>query len=195
MGSKYVIMCVGHTHTGKTTFARKLANDVSNLVIVDNDDLAAFVNKKYSIAASSPYNKIKRNFKEPNLKFLLSRNIFKFCLRAGLNIIQSSGNLGKDARTLIRNDAKKYHYNLITIYFNLPKSIILKRLSKTKKNIKCLLHSKNWPEVMDKQENYAQLPPSQKNTIYFEIKNNNDYKKVFKEVERLIEKIWLLKKS
>lgn len=35
-------MCVGHTHTGKTTFARKLASQISDLVVIDNDDISLF---------------------------------------------------------------------------------------------------------------------------------------------------------
>lgn len=184
---KYIIMCVGHTHTGKTTFARKLAKEIADLVIIDNDDISAFLNEKYLAAVLSPYNKVKRNFKEPNLKFLLSQDIFKFCLRAELNVIHSSGNLGKDARSVIKNSAKKYGYKLITIYFNLSKDVIHKRIASAKKSTKSLWRSKNWYQVMENQENYAELPPSKINTIYFEIKNDKDYKKVFTEVKKMVQ--------
>jgi adenylate kinase family enzyme len=183
---KYIIMCVGHTHTGKTTFAKELVKNISNLVIIDNDDISTFLNEKYSVAVFSLYNKIKRTYKEPNLKFLLAQDILKFCLRARLNIIYSSGNLGKDARLLVKRNAKKYGYNLITIYFNLPKDVILKRLHNTKKDTKSLWRSEKWSEVLSKQEEYAELPPSRKNTIYFEIKSNDDYKKVSNEVNKIL---------
>jgi len=186
--TKYIIMCVGHTHTGKTTFARKLAKEITDLVVIDNDDISAFLNEKYLPAVLSPYNKIKRTFKEPNLKFLLSQDIFKFCLRAGLNVIHSSGNLGKDARLIIKNNAKKYGYKLITIYFNLPKDVIHERIITAKKYTKSLWRSKNWHQVMENQENYAELPPSKQNTIYFEIVNNADYKKVFTEIKKIFNK-------
>jgi predicted kinase len=185
---KYIVMCVGHTHTGKTTFAKKLVKDMPNMVIIDNDEISAFLNEKYLVAVLSPYNKIKRTFKEPNFKFLISQDIFKFCLRAGLNIIHSSGNLGKDARLLIKNNARKYGYDVITIYFNLSKDLIHERINNTTKDTRSLWRSKNWNEVLTKQENYAQLPPSKRNTIYFEIKNNSDYEKVFKEVRKILGK-------
>src|SRR3989338_2561269 len=186
-GKKYIVMCVGHTHTGKTTFAKKLKKEISNLVIIDNDDIGAFLNDKYSVAVLSPYNKVKRTFREPNFKFLISQDIFKFCLRAGLNVIHSSGNLGKDARLLVKNNAKKYGYNFITIYFNLSKELIKERITNTTKDTKSLWRSNNWLEVMEKQENYAELPPSKRGTIYFEIQNDNDYEKVFSEVRKTVE--------
>ncbi len=66
---KYVVMCVGRTHTGKTTFARKLARYLLNATIIDNDEIALFISKAYPAAVFSPYNKIRRTLQEPNLKF------------------------------------------------------------------------------------------------------------------------------
>lgn len=183
---KYMIMCVGHTHTGKTTFARKLSKEITDLVIIDNDDISAFLNEKYLPAVLSAYNRVKRTYKEPNLKFLLSQDIFKFCLRANLNIIHSSGNLGKDARSVIKHYSKKHDYELITIYFNLLKDVVHERIITTQKDTKSLWRSKNWHQVMENQEKYAELPPSKQSTIYFEIQNNSDYKKVFQEIKRMI---------
>jgi predicted kinase len=178
-------MCVGFTHNGKTTFAKKFVNQIKNFILVDNDDVASFINKTYPLAVFSDYNKIKRTYKEPNLKFLLSQDIFKFCLKAGLNVIHCSGNLGKNARLEIIKNAKKYNYELITIYFNLSREVILERLHHTKKDTIVFKSAKKWSEVLVKQDLYAELPPSQKNTIYFEIRNPKEYKEVFNKVKEL----------
>jgi tRNA uridine 5-carbamoylmethylation protein Kti12 len=187
--NKYIIMLVGYTHSGKTTFAKKLQKTLKNYVLIDNDEIASFINTKYSPAVFSDYNKEKRTYKEPNLKFLLSKEIFKFCLRASVNIIHASGNLGKDARLLIKNNAQKYNYKLITVYFNLPRDVIMKRLIETKKDTSCFKISINWSQVLEKQESYAELPPSQKDTIYFEIKNQKDYIKTLDTLKKLLLKV------
>jgi len=187
-GKKYIIMCVGHTHNGKTTFARKFVDQVKNIILVDNDDVASFINKTYPLAVFSEYNKVKRTYKDPNLKFLLAQDIFKFCLKAGLNVIHCSGNLGKNARLVITKNAKKYNYELITIYFNLPREVILERLNNSKKDTIVFKSAKKWSEVLAKQDLYAELPPSQKNTIYFEIKNSKDYQEVFNKVKEIVNK-------
>ena len=184
--NKYVVMCVGYTHSGKTTFAKKLVKDVGGIVLLDNDEIATFINEKYSLAVHSSYNSVKRTYKEPNLKFLLFQETFKFCLRAGLNIIHSSGNLGEDSRQFIKFNAKKYNYKLITVYFNLPRELILERIKNTKKDTKAFRSSRNWSEILPRQDLYAKLPPSKKDTIYFEIKNKNDYLKAFKELKKLL---------
>lgn len=188
MTKKYVIMCVGHTHTGKTTFAKKLSKKFPNFQIIDNDEIAVFLNKHYHTVVFSDYNKKKRSYKEPNLKFLISQEIFEFCLRAGLNVIHSSCNLGKDARSALVRNSKKYNYKTITIYFNLPKSVILKRIKDTKKDTNCLRTSKNWHEVLVMQEGYAELPPAKNSDVYFEINNDRDYKRVFIELSDLLKR-------
>ena len=187
-GKKYVIMCVGYTHSGKTTFARNLEKKVKNIVLIDNDDIATFINGKYPLAVFSEYNKVKRTYKEPNFKFLIFQETFKFCLRAGLNIIHASGNLGNDSRIFIRKNVKKYDYELITVYFNLPKKLLLERIKNTTKDTKAFRSSKKWSEILPRQELYSKLPPSKKNTVYFEIKNGNDCKKVFETLKKILSK-------
>ena len=125
---------------------------------------------------------------ESKNKRLLSQDIFKFCLRAGLNVIHCSGNLGKNARLAIIKNAKKYNYELITIYFNLPREVIIERINNTKKDTVVFKSAKKWSEVLAKQDLYAELPPSKQNTIYFEIKNEGDYKKVFTAVKKILSK-------
>ncbi len=129
---KYVIMCVGFSHSGKTTFARKLTKDVPGLINTDNDVIATFLNKNYPLAVFSDYNKQKRDYKNPGLKFLIFKELFKFCLKTRLNIIHSSGNINKDARAFIAREAQKQGYLLVTIYFNLPKEVILNRIKHSK---------------------------------------------------------------
>lgn len=179
---KYVIMCVGHTHTGKTTFAKKLVKDVRDIVLLDGDEIASFINEKYPLAVFSKYSKSKKE----SLKFNISRDILKFCLHARLNIILSGGHGYKRNRSSVKSMAKKYGYELITIYFNLPRNLILERIKKTKKNTKIFVLSKNWVEVLERQDSYVEYPPSKRNTIYFEIKDNSDYKKVFNQVRKII---------
>lgn len=179
---KYIIMCVGYTHTGKTTFAKKLVKDVPDMVLLDGDEVAYFINDKYPQAVFSKYSKSKKE----SLKFIIVQSIFKFCLRAGLNMILSSGHGHKKNRVFIKKMAKKYGYELITIYFNLPRNLIMERIKKTKKDMKIFVWSKNWLQALERQDSYVEYPPSKRNTIYFEIKNDSDYKKVFSEVRKIV---------
>ncbi len=180
-------MCVGYTHSGKTTFSKKLAKNQKNTVLIDNDEIAAFLNSKYPAVTFSDYNKIKRDFTEPNLKFLVFKDLLNYSLRADVNVVLSNGNLGKDIRDLVTNYAKKYSYQVIMIYFKISKETIKSRIEKTTKGSKSFLLSKNWSEVLIKQEKYAELPPSKtKIHHYFEIEKDADYKKVLSEIKTIL---------
>ncbi len=179
-------MCVGFSHSGKTTFAKELTKEISDLVNTDNDVIASFLYQNYPLLVFCDYNKQKRTFKNPGLKFLLFKELFKFCLKTGLNVIHSSGNINKGSRNFIKDQAKKNGYKLITVYFNLPKEVILNRIKHSKKDKNIFIHSKSWTEALGRQERIAELPPSKKNTIYFEIKDDSDYKRAFTEIKKIL---------
>lgn len=186
MAKKYLIMCVGFTHSGKTTFAKQLKNSTKDIVVVDNDIIADFINREYKEIVFSPFNFKKKNYQDPNLKFHLSKEILIFSLNAGLNVIHASGNLGKDAQGFIEKTAKKYNYKLITIYFNFSNPFLISRIQKTKKSRSCFRLSCTWDEVFEKQRLYAKLPPDNKKGIYFEIKNMADYKKTLQKIKLIL---------
>ncbi len=181
---KYVVMCVGHTHTGKTTFARKLAQQNPDMVQLDSDEIAAFSKEKYPLLVESPYNKNQRDF--DNLKAILFKEVYRFSLNIGNPIILSNGNLAKKFRAFVTREAKKQGYEVITVYFNIPEAVILQRLASTEKSQNVFIQSKSWPEVLERQKKYAELPPVTKNTTYFEIQNDADQETVIQRINQLL---------
>ena len=53
---RFVIMTVGKTHSGKTTFAKSLEQVLDNALIIDQDNHAEFINTFYKslIARKGP---------------------------------------------------------------------------------------------------------------------------------------------
>ena len=45
--NRFVIMTVGKTHSGKTTFAKALEKELVNSVVVDQDNHAEFLHTHY----------------------------------------------------------------------------------------------------------------------------------------------------
>ena len=184
---KYIVMCVGYSHSGKTTFARRMKKATKNIVVIDNDDIALFVNQTYPEVALSKFNYSKKTFQDPNFKFLLYQDIFNFCLRAGVNIILSNGNLAEDIRSIIRKQAKKYGYKLITLYFNFPERIIMARANKSQKNRAAFMQAKDWPDVLRSQKMYAELPPPKKGVIYFEATDARQLNNASRRIREILE--------
>ena len=177
-------MCVGYTHTGKTTFAKKLVKKYPNMIQLDSDEVAVFTKEKYPLLVESSYNKNRPDFR--SLKMVIFKDVYNFCLNAGFNIILSNCNLAKNFRSFVSYKARKQGYKLVTIYFNLPEEVILRRLKETRKSDKVFIQSKKWSEVFERQKKYAQLPTSKRNTIYCEIKGSTDDEIVINELSRLL---------
>ena len=67
---KYVIMCVGYTHSGKTTFAKKLVKKHPSTVQIDSDEIAVFLIESYPSVVESLYNKNRPDFSNLKMVFL-----------------------------------------------------------------------------------------------------------------------------
>ncbi|HEY5221359.1 MAG TPA: ATP-binding protein [Candidatus Paceibacterota bacterium] len=184
---KYLVMCVGHSHSGKTTFARKLKKATRNTIVIDNDDIALFINRTYPEVALSKFNYSKRTFKDPNFKFVLYQYILDFSLRSGLNIILSNGNLANDIRSIVKRKARRYGYTLITLYFNFSENVLIERAKESRKNPAVFMQAKDWLDVLRQQKKYAELPPSKKNTIYFEITSASDFRNISRRIQKMLE--------
>lgn len=181
---KYVIMCVGRTHTGKTTFAKEVVKKFPAVLQIDSDEIAVFAKEKYPSVVESDYNKTRPDFK--NLKMVLFKDVYTFGLNIGLNIILSNSNLSRKVRSFVSGQARKHGYQIVTVYFNLPEEVILKRLHNTRKSDKVFIQSKTWAQVLERQRKISELPPSKRNTIYFEITNNNDEAMIMEEIGKLL---------
>lgn len=62
---RLVIMTVGKTHSGKSTFARMLEKNMNNSLLSDQDDHALFINTYYkSLQPEKGSNKLKHAITE-----------------------------------------------------------------------------------------------------------------------------------
>ena len=67
-------MCVGYTHTGKTTFAKKLVKKYPNMIQLDSDEVAVFTKEKYPLLVESSYNKNRPDFR--SLKMVIFKDVY-----------------------------------------------------------------------------------------------------------------------
>lgn len=90
--NRLVIMMVGKTHSGKTTFAKELESSMHNAIVIDQDNHAEFVNKHY---------KKLRPKEGPNtLKFTVTNTIVEYAAaQSNFHLILSNSNLYKPQRT------------------------------------------------------------------------------------------------
>ena len=182
-------MTVGKTHTGKTTFGKKLAQKIKNNVLIDTDQIAEFLKDNYSNLYNTDFYKDSTKLSPSSyLKREIAYAIFKAAFKTNLLVISTSANSTKKLRESLKNLAEKNDRKVIMIYFNLPEKILLKRIDKSKRSKNCLYHSKDFRDLLlNKQSIKFEEADKNEADYFFEINKSADYKKVFEKVLKIIQ--------
>lgn len=166
----YVLLTIGKTHTGKSTFAKELVEDIPNGVILETDSIALFLKDTFPKlhAFDLDHN---GSFSSPSLKFLAFRTVLTFALEKNFNIIMSNSNMYENGRKDVLSIINKYPMKTIGLYLNYPEEIILERAKNSKRDIKVLSVSKDFNELIVNQRTRFQAPNRTDFDYFFEVKN------------------------
>jgi predicted kinase len=184
---KKLIMFIGKTHSGKTTLAKELEKTKSNVINIEADPIALFLNKNFP-----KLNKGNKNYKigksqKISLKFKTFLLFVESAMALEENIILSNSNLYQSGRELIFSLCNKYNYKIICVYFNFPEDFLLQRIKKSKRTTKILRISKNFYDLIINQRTRIQ-PPNPKNfDDYFVIKSEKDLKGIKNKLIKILE--------
>ena len=88
---RFVIITVGKTHSGKTTFANALEKQLHNSIVIDQDNHAEFINNYYKTLLPKT---------GPNaIKYAISNTIVDYAVnQTGLHLILCNSNRGLKGR-------------------------------------------------------------------------------------------------
>lgn len=185
---QFVIMTVGKTHSGKTTFGKKIAKQFKHVCLLDSDEIAEFLKDKYPDLYTKDFVKDSNELASGYyLKQIVLLDIYKQSLKTNLLIISTSANSTKKIRTEARRLAKKSGRKLIMVYFNLPETLLVSRIKESKRSQKCLYHSKNFIDLLvNKQKQRFEVPNKREADYFLEIIDEASGVKAFKEVVKLL---------
>jgi len=149
---QFIIMLVGKTHNGKSTFGRRLSRWLPNSVLLEPDDVGRFLAEYFP---QLYYRRClpARSCRYPTLKFKLYLTILRFALNCGRNVTVTSNNIQLQRRAQIRAIARRYRAKVIMVFFNLPDSVLLSRIRRTKRPQQYYCESKNFEEILLKKHN------------------------------------------
>ncbi|SFJ69259.1 Predicted kinase [Halobacillus dabanensis] len=176
---RFLIMTVGKTHSGKTTFAEDLERKLPDSVVVDQDRHAEFLAAYYPRLLPTD---------GPNLiKYRLAETIIEYALHeSAQHLIMANANLNpENRRKLLR-----YHSNngleSILVHFDIADSILEKRIAKSKRNLNILRTASTFSEVLKRQQRDADEAGSKEADHYFVIKNPAEVPRIVRSIVRLI---------
>ncbi|MCA4751100.1 ATP-binding protein [Paenibacillus glucanolyticus] len=154
-----LIMTVGKTHSGKTTFANELESVFQEAVVIDQDNHAEFINSHYKKLLP---------IEGPNtLKFSITNTIFEYAaLQSNFHIILSNSNLNKSGRTNVLRYFHEKGFKSIVVYFNLTIEILRARVEQTQRSKAIFKSASSFVEVLERQGKLGEIPPSKDEANY-----------------------------
>lgn len=144
---RLAIITVGKTHSGKSTFARKLEKNLANALVMDQDNHARFIH--------SYYQKLQPDQGSNTLKHSISKLIVDYAKEhTNLHIIASNANRTRAGRRYLLEEI--YNQELFTrvlVHFDISEEILRKRVNETERSTDIFRGAyQTFVEVLNRQE-------------------------------------------
>ncbi|PEA54161.1 CRISPR-associated protein Cas2 [Bacillus pseudomycoides] len=184
---RLVIITVGKTHSGKTTFARALEKELKNSFVMDQDNHAEFINTYYKSLQPK---------RGPNtLKHALSKLIVDYAKEhTDLHLIICNSNRSRDGRLYLLEELfKKDEFVRILVHFDIPDDVLQKRVTQSGRSTNIFRGAySNFEEVLVRQQaEYLKEdvtdPVEGEADHLFVIKDSKEVDSVIKEVVHIAE--------
>jgi predicted kinase len=157
--NRFVIMTVGKTHSGKTTFAKALEKKLPHSVVIDQDNHAAFLQAHYSglLPADGP------NF----LKYTLTRTIVDYAVNeTTCHVILCNSNRQAKSRSALLKEFQQHGFTSMLIHFAIPDPVLEKRVLTSKRPIGILRTASSFEEVLNRQHAELHMAPNNSEADY-----------------------------
>lgn len=179
-----MIITVGKTHSGKTTFAKELEKELNNSIVMDQDNHAEFIN--------TYYNKLQPKQGPNILKHALSKLIVDYTkVNTDYHLIICNSNRSRKSREYLLEDLfKKEEFVRILVHFDIPDDILQKRVKQSRRNTNIFRGASSFEEVLIRQQAESftgdvKDPIEGEADYLFIIKDSNEESFVIQEIIRI----------
>lgn len=125
---RLVIITVGKTHSGKTTFARELERKLDNSIVMDQDNHAEFINAFYK--------NLQPDTGPNTLKHAISQLIVDYAIKnTNRHLIICNSNRSRKGRTYLLEELfKKNEFTRILVHFEISDDVLMDRIKLSQAN-------------------------------------------------------------
>ena len=144
---RLVIITVGKTHSGKTTFARALEKELPHSFVMDQDNQAEFINTHYE--------KLQPAEGANTFKHGLSKFIVDYAKEhTNLHLIICNSNRSKNGRFYLLNELfPQNEYVRILVHFDIPDDVLYERVALSKRSTNIFRRNySSFKEVLHRQQ-------------------------------------------
>ena len=181
---RLVIMTIGKTHSGKTTFGKQLEKELPNSIVIDQDNHATFLNTHYEkLVPTNSLNKLKIGLSQYILKYSIDNTDF--------NIVISSSNLSKQGRLLLFEQFfPSDDWTRIFVYFNYSNDTLQRRIAKTTRSTSIFRNKQMTFESLLVRHGEQIEPPSENEAdIIIHVNEQHSPELALKEIRMVSENI------
>lgn len=180
--SRLVIMTVGMTHSGKTTFAKALENRLENAVVVDQDNHSEFL--------QTHYEKLVPEGGTNHIKHALTKLIVDYAVHhSDCHLILSNANRNQASRKELLSYYKKHDFTSVLVHFNLPLTLLKERIAKTNRDTLRLRTACSYDEVLARQNKETGMeaftPIAGEADYLFTVKKEEDVSAIMEAISKL----------
>ncbi|MEK3889111.1 ATP-binding protein [Bacillus sp. FSL K6-3431] len=142
---RLVIITVGKTHSGKTTFAKTLEQQLPNSIVIDQDNHAAFINTFYKILLPN---------QGPNtLKYTITQTIVDYAVNQTDNhLILCNSNRSRKGRLDLLESFHNKGFITILVNFDISDHILRERVGNSQRSKTILRSASSFEEVLTRQQ-------------------------------------------
>lgn len=149
--SRLLIVTIGKTHSGKTTFAKSLEERLSDSLVIDQDNHGEFLSKYYrSLLPRDGPNTI---------KYAITQTILEYAVhRTDLHLILCNANRSRKGREKLLAPLRNKGFLLVFVHFDLPDTILEERVAASGRSLDALRMASTFQEVLLRQQAEDHLP-------------------------------------
>lgn len=176
---RLVVMTVGKTHSGKTTFAKELELVLQQAIVIDQDNHAEFINNHYK--------KLLPTAGPNTLKFSITKTVLNYATeQSDFHIILSNSNLSKTGRTKVLQYFHDKGFQSILVYFDLPIELLRERVTETQRSKAIFRSASSFLEVLERQVNSTEIKPNNDDSNYFfVVKEPHHTKEIIQQIKAI----------
>ncbi|HJF33528.1 MAG TPA: ATP-binding protein [Sporosarcina psychrophila] len=142
---RLVIMTVGKTHSGKTTFAKALEQQLHNSLVIDQDNHAEFINTYYKTLQPK---------EGPNtIKYAITQTIVDYAVnQTNFHLILCNSNRSRKGRLDLLAHFHNRGFSSILVNFDIPDQVLQARVAKSQRSTAIFRSASTFEEVLIRQQ-------------------------------------------
>lgn len=180
--NRIVVVTVGKTHSGKTTFAKQLELQLKNAIIIDQDNHASFINAYY---------KSLRPKEGPNtLKYAVTQTIVDFAVnQTDCHVVLCNSNLARKGRMDLLDYFRNSGFITILVYFDIPDDVLYLRIAESQRSKDIFRIASTFEDVLARQQKSEASAPkiSEADHLFVVSRNEEDVPMVMKKITEITE--------